>query len=198
MCFYTGTLSTDSKNVKFITACGTCLGFNGNHFIKIVKNTFKYCQFKLSMNKKNSFPIGNVVREKCLTESTTLMNYTNRISINLLNSTVDSSKIKNSVVNLMLTEMSQGLPSAYNPYPPRLTTPPSMEKQNVYVFQPPAQYITVNAGTTQGRSYLPRFGTNIQSDYQFKSFHSISINSKTFFNSKKFSLKMTRLRLFVV
>lgn len=110
------------------------------------------------MNKRVPFfGTGSIIRDNCATESTTLTNYTNRMSMNLFNSTLDSSRIRNGVVSLMLNEMNNGassyFPSAHMA-PPTPPLPP--QGQPVVVVQPPAQYITVNSDMPfRGRSYQP-------------------------------------------
>lgn len=118
-----------------------------------------------------------------------MTNYTDRISINLLNSTVDSARIRNGVVGLMISEMSNG--PSYHPSV-QMTTPPSVaqpERQQIVVVQPPAQYITVNSippydkMPSYDKSYegTARFERNIQSKYEKKilqkPFHSIYFHS---------------------
>ncbi|XP_055299136.1 uncharacterized protein LOC129566866 [Sitodiplosis mosellana] len=125
MCFYMSKYSVDINNASLITSCGTCLSINGS-----------------------------VIRDDCSTETTKLTNYTNRMSINLFNSTLDKTRIRNGMVGLLLSEMNNGSPS-YSPYV-QITTPASPlapQGQPIVVVQPPAQYITVNSGVPiQGSS----------------------------------------------
>lgn len=109
------------------------------HFKPII-----FWDFSIFILQTILFSVGTVIREECKTESTSLTNYTDRISINLLNSTVDSYRIRNGVVGLMLSEMSNRSPS-YNPYM-QSTTPSNIGQAPGFVIvQPPAQYITVNS-----------------------------------------------------
>lgn len=77
------------------------------------------------------------------------------MSINLFNTTLDSTRIRNGVVGLMLSEMNNQYPS-YSPYVHMTTPTPPMQSQGqpIVVVQPPAQYITVNSNTPlQGNGY---------------------------------------------
>lgn len=69
------------------------------------------------------------------------------MSMNLFNSSLDSTRIRNGVVGLMLSEMNNGSPS-YTPSVQMTTpaTPLAPQTQPIVVVQPPAQYITVNSG----------------------------------------------------
>ncbi|XP_031624019.1 uncharacterized protein LOC116341221 [Contarinia nasturtii] len=133
MCFYTSKFNTDTNNVSFITSCGTCLSINGS-----------------------------IIRDNCDTVSTKLTNYTNRMSINLLNSTLDSTRVRNAVVGVMLSEMGRQSPLPYTPSV-QMTTPSSaflpspqqQQQQPIVVVQPPAQYITVNSIPPYQNSYMP-------------------------------------------
>lgn len=122
-------------------------------------NWFKY--------PKNIYPklkIGSTVRESCGTEPTNLTNYTNTMSITLLNSTVDQTNFRNSITGLVIGAMANngwhGFPSV--PTMPNIPTPlpgfgpPYPMPHPVIVVQPPQQiYLPSYVDYMDGRPQRP-------------------------------------------
>lgn len=110
--------------------------------------------------------IGSVIRESCSSEPSTLTNYTDTMSISLLNSTIEKDQFKNKIIALLLNEMANGS----SPYPNQmLSSPYGAQQQPIIVVQPPAQQIYFNQPPSYDRGYSydssQRSG---QSKYLFK------------------------------
>lgn len=129
---------------------------------------FRYLQN--DSNFKCLLFIGSTVRESCSTEPTTMTNYTNSMSISLINSTVDQTRFRNGITGLLMSEMANSAgPSIYPsvsvngpPYPspiPQGSQGPPFPmpfSQPVIVVQPPAQQIYFNqppSSNDRGYSY---------------------------------------------
>lgn len=85
--------------------------------------------------------IGTFLNENCASESTTLTNYTNTMSITLLNSTMDKDRFRSSVIGLLMSEM------ANQPNSPQTNQPSGSygtQQQPIIIVQPPAQQIYFN------------------------------------------------------
>lgn len=110
---------------------------------------------------QNSDQIGTIAKESCGSEPTTLTNYTDSMSISLLNAPIDQSRFRNGIIGLMMAEMSNKT-SAVNQTPSGC-----VPQQPIIVVQPPAQQIYFNQPPTSsdhGFSYdTSRIERNVQS-----------------------------------
>lgn len=131
--------------------------------------------------------LGSVVHDKCSTEMTTLTNYTNTMSISLLNSTVDKDRFRSGVIGLLLSEMANTSSST------QMNTPTGSyvaQQQPIIIVQPPAQQIYFNqpSSSSYDRDYsydTTRAERNAQSKYLLSQ---IEPNFVTNFHLKNFNL----------
>lgn len=165
MCFTTSRFNRDINNSTSITTCGTCLSING----KLIEISLFLLPFFHNKNI-HSLETGSIVHENCSTEPTTLTNYTDTISINLLNSTVDADRLRNGVTGLLISEMANRSPSANSSA--QMATPtsaiPISQQPSIIVVQPAPQNIYVNPMPDRSYSYdTARPERNAPSNFEY-------------------------------
>lgn len=122
--------------------------------------------------------IGTFLNENCASESTTLTNYTNTMSITLLNSTMDKERFRSSIIGLLMSEM------ANQPNSPQMNQPSGLygaQQQPIIIVQPPAQQIYFNQPSGSSSLYDRGFNYDTsrpernaqgkKSFYEYSKFH---------------------------